>query len=81
MKTDFNVVIWGSMASAPKDEWILLKGGQLCHEWYGQPEPPFVSAKWYETNGWKLGWACGCWDGDYRTYYENPTHWAKLNLK
>ncbi len=77
------VVVWRSMESAPKDRWILLKGGNMSDAWYGRDEPPFTSAIW-EPCGDSIaddGWACSCWDGDYRTYYENPTHWSEIKFK
>lgn len=72
---------WLPIATAPKDgTWLLLCGGSTDEYRYDVPtDPPdsfrTVTAFWESESG---GWAISFWDGGWRTYYDDPTHWMPL---
>lgn len=67
---------WMPIETAPMDgTWILLTGGDDRYN----PVGPCVVAFWSDY-GFTNAWFYCNWDGGWRSEYENPTHWASLEL-
>lgn len=77
---------WQPIATAPKDgTWILLAGGKTDEDFYNPSARAewlnrAVTAFWHEDQWFEDGgaWAIAFWDGDWRTYYDVPTHWMPI---
>lgn len=75
-------------SDTPTDQWILLKGGLTSEDNYTKdltdldlqrPVVGRLSKKW---DTWEIdtSWDIGYWDGEWRTTYNNPTHWMELPI-
>lgn len=67
---------WQPIETAPKDGWILARGGTIENAfWEGEPFPPAVAVRWLpEADCWLLSWC----DGGSLLYYEGPTEWMPI---
>lgn len=69
---------WADISTAPKDgTWVLLSGGKTDEDCYAgdevNQERPITG--FYEHG---CGWAYDFWDGEWRSWYEKPTHWMPI---
>lgn len=74
--------------TAPKDgTWVLLFGGNSCEDFYNHKQPPEeflkrpIVARWepdYDADDGGY-WVYAFWDGEWRSIYDAPTHWAPLH--
>lgn len=75
---------WQPIETAPKDgRWIWLCGGTTTERATGgdtvlATRP--VSAFWDGVHPDFGYWMFCYWDCGWRSHYENPTHWAELEL-
>lgn len=75
---------WQPIEAAPKDgTFILLAGGATSEDDYmergvktDRPVVAFYDSGDGDVDG-GYWWMC-FWDGEWRTSYENPTHWMPL---
>lgn len=83
IRKDNEMSEWLDIETAPRDgTWILLIGGRTDEDFYSdqyanESNRP-VTARWFNEGQPDEDWGVSFWDGDWRTYYKNPTHWQPL---
>lgn len=80
---------WQPIETAPKDRWILLRGGCTTESIYWDKYDALddlrpVIARWKPNDpedvcayveGW---WVFAFWDGAWREKYEDPAEWMDI---
>ena len=80
---------WQPIETAPKDgTFVLLAGGETNEDFYRDSDKPECRKRPVSAFFWCFGlycdfeeegaWFTTFWDGDWRSLYNNPTHWMPL---
>jgi hypothetical protein len=69
---------WQPIETAPKDgTWVLLCGGETTEDTF-RTDLDASHTRRPVVGRWEQGWVYDFWDGDWRSGYDDPTHWQPL---